>query len=48
MIDKSGAYTLRAGLVWWAVGMLLAAGYFFLTYWMFRGKLSSHEEGYGH
>ena len=28
----SGPYTLRVGLVWWTLGMLLAAGYFSMTY----------------
>ncbi len=35
----SGSYTLHIGLIWWAIGMALAAAYFTFVYWMFRGKL---------
>lgn len=34
----SGPHTLAVGLAWWSFGMLLAAGYFILVYWKFRGK----------
>ncbi|WP_044933804.1 cytochrome d ubiquinol oxidase subunit II [Pseudacidobacterium ailaaui] len=45
----SGLHALHVGLVWWSFGMLLALAYFVVTYWMFRGKISVHEEGgYGH
>ena len=37
----SGSYTLHVGLIWWAVGMALAAAYFTFVYWMFRGKLKA-------
>ncbi|MCL2660586.1 MAG: cytochrome d ubiquinol oxidase subunit II, partial [Acidobacteriaceae bacterium] len=39
---------LRMGLVWWVIGILLAAFYFVTIYWIFRGKVSEHSEGYGH
>lgn len=47
-IDSSlaGLHGLRAGLVWWIFGMLLATGYFILVYWQFRGKVSADSPGY--
>ena len=44
----SGAYALHVGLIWWSVGILLALGYFCVSYGMFRGKVSSQADGYGH
>jgi cytochrome bd ubiquinol oxidase subunit II len=44
----SGPHTLHVGLVWWAVGMGLAAVYFVIVYRMFRGKVSLEGGGYGH
>jgi cytochrome d ubiquinol oxidase subunit II len=44
----SGPHTLRVGLVWWSFGILLAILYFSIVYWLFRGKVSEHAEGYGH
>jgi cytochrome d ubiquinol oxidase subunit II len=41
-------HTLHIGLVWWTIGMLLALMYFSIVYWLFRGKVSEHAEGYGH
>lgn len=38
----AGPYTLRVGLIWWCIGMLLAIGYFVTSYWMFRGKAEDH------
>ena len=32
-------YGLVVGLVWWLIGMALAAIYFILTYRLFRGKV---------
>jgi cytochrome d ubiquinol oxidase subunit II len=44
---KTGAYSLRVGLIWWSFGMVLAIGYFTFLYRSFRGKVSVHgEEGY--
>jgi cytochrome d ubiquinol oxidase subunit II len=42
---KAGAYSLGVGLVWWLVGMALAAGYFTFLYRSFRGKVKAGEEG---
>jgi cytochrome d ubiquinol oxidase subunit II len=44
----SGPYALRVGLVWWAVGMVLALIYFVIIYRLFRGKVNLDGEGYGH
>jgi cytochrome bd ubiquinol oxidase subunit II len=46
---KASAYGLRVGIVWWAIGMALAAGYFVFTYRRFAGKVRPGEaehEGY--
>lgn len=44
----SGPYATRVGLYWWSFGILLAIGYFVVTYGMFRGKVSLHDDSYGH
>ena len=44
----AGSHTLRIGLVWWSLGISLALLYFGVVYWLFRGKVSRHAEGYGH
>lgn len=46
---RAGAYGLRIGLVWWVIGMILAAGYFTFVYRSFAGKVQAEEElhGYG-
>jgi cytochrome d ubiquinol oxidase subunit II len=36
----SGPHTLAVGLVWWGVGMTLAAGYEVFVYMKFRGKVN--------
>jgi cytochrome bd ubiquinol oxidase subunit II len=36
---SAGHYGLVVGLIWWIIGMLLAAAYFILTYRLFRGKV---------
>lgn len=38
----AGQYSLHVGLIWWSIGMLLALGYFAMSYWMFRGKAEGH------
>ena len=35
----TGAYSMRVGLVWWGVGMILATAYFVFLYTSFRGKV---------
>jgi cytochrome bd-type quinol oxidase subunit 2 len=40
---KTGAYSLRVGLVWWIVSMMLALGYFIFLYRFFGGKVELEE-----
>ena len=42
----AGRHGLSVGLVWWILGMILALGYFFFVYRMFRGKVRLEGEGY--
>lgn len=42
----TGSYGMRVGLVWWAIGIVIAIGYFVFLFKMFKGKVG--EEGYGH
>jgi cytochrome bd ubiquinol oxidase subunit II len=42
----AGHHGLSVGLVWWILGMILALGYFFFVYRMFRGKVRIEGEGY--
>ena len=44
----SGSYAIHVGLIWWSFGILLALGYFGVSYGMFRGKVSPRTDGYGH
>jgi cytochrome d ubiquinol oxidase subunit II len=46
---KAGAYGLKVGLVWWVLGMILAAGYFTFVYRSFAGKVVVDKDlhGYG-
>ncbi|MDP8951326.1 MAG: cytochrome d ubiquinol oxidase subunit II [Actinomycetota bacterium] len=43
---SASPYGLAVGLVWWTIGMLLAAVYFILIYRLFRGKVRLDDEGY--
>ena len=43
---RAADYGLRIGLVWWVIGMSLAALYFFKVYRQFRGKVRLDGEGY--
>ena len=42
----SSTYSQTVGLIWWSIGMVLAAIYFIVIYRLFRGKVSLDEEGY--
>jgi cytochrome d ubiquinol oxidase subunit II len=44
----TGAYALRMGLVFWGIGMAMAAGYFVFIYRMFKGKVATQTEGGGY
>jgi len=41
---KTGAYSLSVGLIWWAIGIALAIGYFTFLYRSFQGKVVLDEE----
>ena len=41
---KAGAYGLKIGLIWWIIGMILAAGYFIYVYRTFAGKVSADAD----
>ena len=43
---SSSAYSQGVGLVWWSIGMVLAAVYFIVIYRLFRGKVRLEDEGY--
>jgi cytochrome d ubiquinol oxidase subunit II len=42
--SKSGAYSLRVGLLWWIAGIILALGYFIFLYRFFRGKVGEPSD----
>ena len=44
----TGAHGMRVGLVWWAIGMVLATIYFVFVYRMFSGKVRLEEGAGGH
>jgi cytochrome bd ubiquinol oxidase subunit II len=43
---SASQYGLAVGLVWWSIGMVLAAVYFVVIYRLFRGKVNLEDEGY--
>jgi cytochrome d ubiquinol oxidase subunit II len=45
---KAGAYGLKIGLVWWVLGMILAAGYFTIVYRSFAGKVAADKDSQGY
>ncbi|MGB3632711.1 MAG: cytochrome d ubiquinol oxidase subunit II, partial [Rubrobacteraceae bacterium] len=40
----SSTYSQTVGLIWWSIGMVLAATYFIIIYRLFRGKVSLEDE----
>jgi cytochrome bd ubiquinol oxidase subunit II len=44
---KAGDYGLKIGLVWWIVGMILAAGYSVFVYRSFPGKVEVDKDSHG-
>jgi cytochrome bd ubiquinol oxidase subunit II len=44
--SATGHHGLTVGFTWWVLGMMLALGYFFYVYRMFRGKVRLEGEGY--
>jgi len=45
---QAGAYGLKVGLIWWTIGMILAAGYFTHVYRSFAGKVSVDKDSHGY
>jgi cytochrome d ubiquinol oxidase subunit II len=45
---KASDYGLKVGLIWWVVGMILAAGYFTFVYRSFAGKVGIEKDGHGY
>jgi cytochrome bd ubiquinol oxidase subunit II len=45
---KAGAYGLKIGLIWWVLGMMLAAGYFTYVYRSFAGKVVVDKDSHGY
>jgi cytochrome d ubiquinol oxidase subunit II len=43
---SASQYGMAVGLIWWSIGMVLAAVYFVLIYRLFRGKVDLEDEGY--
>lgn len=46
--SATGRYGLGVGLIWWSIGMILAAGYFTFLFYSFRGKVRLPAEGEGY
>jgi cytochrome bd ubiquinol oxidase subunit II len=44
---KAGDYGLKVGLIWWTIGMILAAGYFIFVYRTFTGKVVADADSHG-
>jgi cytochrome d ubiquinol oxidase subunit II len=42
----AGEHGLAVGFAWWSLGAILAFGYFFYLFRMFRGKVRLEGEGY--
>jgi cytochrome d ubiquinol oxidase subunit II len=42
----AGHHGLSVGFTWWMLGMILALGYFFFLFRMFKGKVRLEGEGY--
>ncbi len=45
---QAGSYGLKVGLIWWIIGMILAAGYFTFVYRSFAGKVEIESDSAGH
>ena len=42
----AGPHGLAVGLIWWTLGAIIALGYFFFVYRIFKGKVRLEGEGY--
>lgn len=45
---KAADYGLKIGVIWWTIGVLLAAGYFTYVYRSFAGKVDLEADSYEH
>lgn len=45
---KAGNYGLKVGLIWWIIGMILAAVYFRFVYRSFAGKVVVDKDSHGY
>jgi cytochrome d ubiquinol oxidase subunit II len=45
---KAENYGLKVGLIWWVIGMMLAAGYFTFVYRSFADKVVEENDGHGY
>ena len=45
---KAGTYGLKIGLIWWVIGMILAAGYSTFVYRSFAGKVIVDKESHNY
>ncbi|MGF1471239.1 MAG: cytochrome d ubiquinol oxidase subunit II [Rubrobacteraceae bacterium] len=43
---STSEYGQTVGIMWFSVGIVLAAAYFILIYYLFRGKVTLEDEGY--
>ncbi|HEX2665646.1 MAG TPA: cytochrome d ubiquinol oxidase subunit II [Candidatus Acidoferrum sp.] len=46
--SKAGRYGLKIALVWWVLGVILAAGYFTFVYRSFAGKVAVDKDSHGY
>lgn len=45
---RAGEYGLKIGLIWWTIGVLLAAGYVTFVYRSFAGKVHVEKDSHGY
>lgn len=45
---KASTYGLKIGLIWWVIGMILAAGYSAIVYRSFAGKVFVDQDSHGY
>jgi len=43
----AGPFSLQVGMVWWAIGIMMAVGYFAYLFWSFSGKQGPEPAGKG-
>ena len=45
---KATTYGLKIGLIWWVIGMILAAGYSAIVYRSLAGKVVVDQDSHGY